>query len=154
MSSITKRVKELGGEIDTAILRFSIMWNEGILLDDNDLDAHCKEPNENIIYYSNKESAETCGKLDIDVVNPSNYYKSAVENIYYTDKNHMLTGEYEFSVKCFSFEGGTGGFRAEIFMDGETHYFKHDKPLEGKEIVVVAVVTLHDDGHFSIDKKI
>ena len=150
---IRERVEELGGITD-APLRFSIEWNDGILLDNNDLDAWCIEPSGHKINYSCKNSPHSCGFLDIDVTSPANYYKSAVENITYKNKNRMPYGKYQFIVYNFESRGGTGGFRAEIILDGERHEFDYTNKLENKEKVYVATVTYNRNGTFTIEKHI
>lgn len=147
-SDIRENVKAAGGKVD-GVLRFSIQWNDKPdEWDENDLDAHCVEPNDFEIYFGNKRDLSTCGNLDVDIIRPIRY-KAAVENITWPDIKKMEEGEYSFYVQCFSSRGGKTGFRAEIEFDGNIYSFNYDKPLHGGQNVAVAKVTLKD-GKFSI----
>lgn len=143
--SMKERVKAAGGRVD-GDLRFSIQWNETD--EDNcDMDAHCKEPNGNEIYYSRKRSAATKGELDVDIINPE--HKVAVENITWADRRTMIPGTYVFFVEQFS-GNGKRGFRAEIEFDGQIISFDYSKPTRSKERVMVAEVTLDKNGNFTV----
>lgn len=147
-SDIRENVKAAGGKVD-GVLRFSIQWNDKPdEWDENDLDAHCVEPNDFEIYFGNKRDLSTGGNLDVDIIRPIRY-KAAVENITWPDIKKMEEGEYSFYVQCFSSRGGKTGFRAEIEFDGNIYSFNYDKPLHGGQNVAVAKVTLKD-GKFSI----
>lgn len=147
-SDIRENVKAAGGKVD-GVLRFSIQWNDKPdEWDENDLDAHCVEPNDFEIYFGDKRDLSTGGNLDVDIIRPIRY-KAAVENITWPDIKKMGEGEYNFYVQCFSSRGGKTGFRAEIEFDGNIYSFNYDKPLHGGQNVAVAKVTLKD-GKFSI----
>lgn len=149
--SMKERVKSLGGKVD-GDLRFSIQWNEDGT-DNCDLDAHCKEPSRNEIYYSNcrKPSRSSFGgQLDVDIIHPEG--KIAVENITWPDRNKMGDGVYSFFVQQFS-GSVKKGFRAEIEFDGQIYSFDYPHSMRPKEKVYVAEVTLKD-GKFSIKSNI
>lgn len=151
-SDIRENVKAAGGKVD-GVLRFSIQWNDVPgEWDENDLDAHCVEPNDFEIYFGNKRDLSTGGNLDVDIIRPIRY-KAAVENITWPDIKKMEEGEYSFYVQCFSSRGGKTGFRAEIEFDGNIYSFNYDKPLHGGQNVAVAKVTLKD-GKFSIKEQL
>ena len=150
-SIVKQNVKNAGGKVD-GVLRFSIQWNDIDGYDENDLDAHCIEPNKNEIYYSNKRDRLTTGMLDIDIINPT-HNVSAVENITWTDINKMVDGTYQFYVHCFTNRGGRSGFRAEIEFNGEIYSFNYTTPLRNKQRVHVANVTLKN-GQFTIETKL
>jgi len=150
-SSMKDRVKSAGGKVD-GVLRFSIQWNDD-KYDGNDLDAHCIEPDGNLIYYSSKINRNTTGQLDIDIINPKKDIP-AVENITWTDKNKMLEGTYKFLVHNYSHNGGKGGFRAEVEYEGQVFSFDYGKELRQGEKVSVAEVTLSRINGFNIKEKL
>jgi hypothetical protein len=149
--SMKQRVKKMGGKID-GDLRFSIQWNDG---DDNqnDFDAHSEEPGGNTIYYRNRGTIHpSSGMLDVDIVNPGE--EVAVENIVYSDKRKMPVGEYELLVHCFSHNGGTTGFTAEIEFNGKIYNFAYDKNVPGNRKISVATVSLDKERNFKIIKSL
>ena len=144
-SLIKDNVKNAGGNV-TGDLRFSIQWNDNGD-NDNDFDAHCREPNGNEIYFGHKVSSFTLGRLDVDIINPCGMV--AVENIYWTSRNTMNDGTYRFFVNNYNHRGGRSGFSAEIEFDGTIYKFNYNEELRQNENVLVADVTLKD-GQFSI----
>lgn len=151
-SDMKQNVKAAGGKVD-GVLRFSIQWNDKDgHHDENDVDAHCLEPNKNEIYYGNRFSF-TGGNLDIDIRHPAPN-KAAVENITWPTLNGMKRGTYVFAVHCFANRGGRSGFKAEIEFSGEIHEFVYDKPLKHGEMIRVADVTLNADDTFTLKNKL
>lgn len=150
-SMVKENVKNAGGKVD-GVLRFSIQWNDLDDWDENDLDAHCIEPDGNEIYYSSKTSRISGGQLDIDIINPENN-KAAVENITWQNTSRMREGKYIFLVHCYTYRGGRSGFRAEIEFDGQIYSFDYRIPLKQSEKVVVAEVTFKN-GKFTIEEKL
>lgn len=134
--SMKERVKAAGGDV-YGVLRFSIQWNENFD-NQNDFDAHCKEPKGNLIYYARKTNSRTTGKLDVDIVNPGK--KVAVENITWTDINKMQEGKYRFLVHTYSYRQGRSGFRAEIEYDGQIYSYDYNKDSRRGEKVLVAEI--------------
>lgn len=153
-SDMKQNVKAAGGNVD-GVLRFSIMWNEG-QNDNSDLDAHCKEPDGNEIYFSNCRNPNTSrcgGQLDIDITRPMTQMtgKPSVENITWADMSHMKPGVYKFFVNQYAARGSKG-FKAEIEFNGEISAFEYNRPVSGN--VQVAEVTLDENGNFSIKEKL
>ena len=146
-SGIRENVKNAGGNIH-GVLRFSIQWNDGEY-SGNDLDAHCREPDRNEIFFGRKRSERTRGELDVDIIHPIKG-TPAVENIVWTRKDFMIPGEYGFYVHQYANRGGRDGFRAEIEFDGNVRQYDYRRELRQDEIVEVAVVTMHKDGTFTI----
>lgn len=145
--SMKERVKSAGGKVD-GVLRFSIQWNTEND-NKNDLDAHCKEPRGNLIYYGNKRNAMTGGNLDVDIINPTN--NPAVENITWPVLSKMEEGTYTFMVNNFTHRGGTSGFQAEIEFDGQILSFNYNGNISHNQTVEVAKVRLKN-GVFEVIK--
>ena len=153
-SDMKQNVKAAGGNVD-GVLRFSIMWNEE-QNDNSDLDAHCKEPDGNEIYFGNCRKPETSrcgGQLDIDITRPMTQMagKPSVENITWADMSYMKPGVYKFFVNQYAARGSKG-FKAEIEFNGEIFAFEYNSPVSGN--IQVAEVTLDENGNFSIKEKL
>lgn len=135
--SMKQRVKKAGGNVE-GVLRFSIQWNDG---DDNqnDFDAHCIEPDGNLIYYPKARAIQkSSGVLDVDIVEPG--HKIAVENITWSNIHKMQEGKYIFLVHNYTHSGGMTGFTAEIEYDGQIYSYGYDKNLRNNEKVIVAEI--------------
>lgn len=146
-SQIKEAVNVRGGKID-GVLRFSIMWAEGSLRDNSDLDAWCMEPNRNAIGFDNKVSV-TGGNLDVDIMHPyERGNKNIVENITWPDIKRMKDGTYKFWVNQFKARSSEG-FTAEIEFNGEIYTYEFKRGLLQQENIQVAEVTLKD-GQFTI----
>ena len=138
--SMKERVKSAGGRVD-GDLRFSIQWNDDPKdLNQNDFDAHCKEPNGEEIYFMCPSRHRSGGNLDVDIRFPLKG-QVAVENITWPDRSRMPEGIYTFFVENFRHNGGRTGFSAEIEFDGQIHSFQYDRELRQKEVVQVAKVS-------------
>lgn len=151
-SDMKQNVKSAGGNVD-GVLRFSIQWNEDGK-DNCDLDAHCKEPNGNEIYYGSNRKPDISrlgGQLDVDIIDPNG--KVAVENITWADRNKMQPGTYRFFVNQYS-GSVRNGFRAEVEFNGEIFTFDYNKSMRSGENVQVAEVVLSSDGEFTIKEKL
>jgi hypothetical protein len=136
--SMKQRVKAAGGKVD-GVLRFSLQWND-TGTNQSDFDAHCVEPQGNLISYQSKVNRRTGGTLDVDIQNPRG--EIAVENITWADLTKMDEGPYKFLVHNYSHRGDATGFTAEIEYEGQLYSYTHDKELKQDEKVVVAEMTL------------
>ncbi len=148
-SLMKERVKTAGGDV-SGVLRFSIQWNEKG--DDNiDFDAHCKEPDGNLIAYNSPHNYQTFGTLDVDIQSPGK--NIAVENITWAQKNKMERGEYKFIVHNYCSYASNNGFTAEIEYEGKVYKFTYNKPLKGHEKITVAIADFSND-IFTIKKSL
>lgn len=146
-SEMKQRVKAAGGKVD-GVLRFSLQWDH-----QDDLDAHCVEPNGNHIYFPNKFQVHpSTGRLDVDIINPTRG-KPSVENITWTDLGRMQRGDYHFYVNCYTMRERSGGFEAEVEFGGQIYKFEHVIPLKHKEDVSVALVR-YDGKSFELVKSL
>ena len=140
--SMKELVKKAGGNVE-GVLRFSIQWNDDGYANGNDFDAHCIEPNGNLIHYTKAGHVQTSsGVLDVDIINPKKNVP-AVENITWSNIGKMLEGKYEFIVHNYSGNTSPNGFTAEIEYDGTIRSFSYDKKLRGREKVSVADITFN-----------
>lgn len=145
--SMKERVKKAGGNV-TGVLRFSIQWNESGD-DNNDLDAHCIEPDGNKIYFRNaKKKHPSSGSLDVDIRVPEK--NVAVENIIYTDLSKMKPGNYEMLVHNFHHRGGRTGVRAELEFGGVTHSFNYPKNIPEDSVITVAIINISESKEITI----
>ena len=136
-SMMKERVKMAGGKID-GILRYSIQWNE-CNDNNNDFDAHCIEPDKNLISFPVKTIVQpSSGMLDVDIINPNG--KVAVENITWTDIRKMQEGIYTFLVHNYTHRGGRSGFSAEIEYNGEIYSYSYRKDIRQKGKIIVAKI--------------
>lgn len=155
-SNLKQNVKAAGGNVN-GVLRFSIQWNDTNDFSENDLDAHCIEPDDHHIFYGATSRApgrsHNGGQLDVDIVRPIRN-TPAVENIVWIDKQRMRAGRYHFFVNQYCYRGGRDGFRAEIEFDGQIYSFDYRGTLRTGQNVEVADVILSKDGTFSIVEKL
>lgn len=149
--SLKERVKRAGGNV-SGVLRFSIQWNDGDN-NQNDFDAHCMEPNTNVIFFENKGRRHpSSGMLDVDIINPGSAV--AVENITWDNRSRMQEGTYTFLVHNYSHNGGMTGFAAEIEYEGKIYQYNYGKGLRQGEKVVVAEITFSREGGIKFIKSL
>jgi hypothetical protein len=140
-SEIKQEVKNKGGIVD-APFRFSLIWgdNDG---DNSDLDAWCKQPNNEQIGFSTKFRKDSLnyfsscgGQLDLDDRGYSQSIK--VENIYFKNLQTLKEGTYSFWVNQYSAKKSKG-FKAQIECNGELFDYEYSNQVSGN--VKVADVT-------------
>ena len=131
--SIKERVKAAGGNV-TGFFRASLSWSNH-----DDLDLSIKEPNGNLIYFGDKGSRQTGGRLDVDMNAGGAMSRQPVENIVYQDEKRLPSGMYEIWVHQYSRrENIDVGFEVEIELYGEIQTFGHAKDLGQNERVLIA----------------
>ena len=120
--SIVKRVKEAGGVVDGDV-RFSLSWDNS-----DDLDLSFENNYYQKIYFGDKRTLG--GRLDVDA-NFSEIVESPVENIYWSDINHLKDGEYRVSVNNYMLRSERNqGFKLQMEVLGEiTTYSYPDNDL-------------------------
>lgn len=132
--SIKERVKNAGGSVE-GFMRASLSW-----FNYDDLDLSIREPDGNVIYYANKNSYTTGGKLDVDMnAGFGSKTRNAVENIIYKDKAKIKNGIYEVIVHNFcKRESQDVGFELEFEFDGKVSLFSYDQDLpSGRRVSVI-----------------
>ncbi|MBO4332568.1 MAG: Ig domain-containing protein [Paludibacteraceae bacterium] len=123
-TEMSRQAQRRGGNVGGA-LRFTLMWNDQQVWNQDDLDAHCIEPTGNEISYKNFTS-RSGGRLDVDNRWPHSGEK-AVENISWNSLGKLKKGgKYQFSVHRYADRLGKGGFRAEIEFDGQVYSYNYN----------------------------
>jgi len=148
--SIKERVKQAGGNVE-GDLRCSLSW-----YNHDDLDLHMKEPgprggaNGYHIYYGDKLSYNTQGRLDVDM-NAGNLTRTPVENITYPDRTIMYEGTYKLYVNNFhKRESSNVGFEVEVEFDGVINTFGYEKTVGHHTNVAVASIKYTKKDGFKI----
>lgn len=109
--SIVKRVKDAGGVVDGDI-RFSLSWDNS-----DDLDLSFEDICYRKIYFGNKTALG--GHLDVDA-NFSDIVENPVENIYWSNINHLKDGEYRVAVNNYMQRSERNqGFKLQMEVLGE-----------------------------------
>jgi len=161
---IERRVLRAGGRIDGA-LRISLAWSNY-----DDLDLHVLEPTGHEIYFDNKQSKKTGGKLDVDMnvdtpLDATRWIefdpgavpyvrgrssRSPVENVIYPDISRMVEGIYLVKINSWRpREDKNVGFTVEVEFGGKIYTFTYRDPLAQCNTVDVASISYHN-GVFEI----
>ena len=143
-SMIKQAVKDAGGKVD-GVLNFRLAWNDDTEANDNsDLDAWAEEASGQSIGYSTSykkgrgRRSPNSGELDVDNTSPSG--RLAVENITWADKTQMKDGAYRLWVNQYN-NRNSKGFKAEIEVEGETHLFEYNQPVNGNISVAEVILS-------------
>ncbi len=154
-----ERVKAAGGRVD-GVLRFTHSWNHkrknNSLMDlhvfmpgcsyihiKKEKEIHDNYPSGQRVGWNRRTDSRSGGVQDVDYVNeaPINYIP--IENITFPDINGMKDGVYY--LKIHNWQKRTRnkeGFKAEIEFNNNIYQYYYDKPLDHKEWVDVAKITL------------
>ena len=137
--SFKEKVKAAGGNVE-GFMRCSLHW-----FNYDDLDLHVQEPNGKQIYFGNKYSSYTGGRLDVDMNAGGGTSRDAVENVVWTDGSKLAKGRYTVFVNQYcKRESIDVGFEFEIEVDGNLYKFAYDKPVFGN--VTVAYIDVSHNG--------
>jgi len=143
--SIKERVREAGGNV-MGDFRASLSW-----FNYDDLDLHLYTPKGGHIYFREKMCRRTGLKLDVDMNAGGRGTRKAVENIFVSDRKHLVEGTYKLVVDQFQRrESIDVGFVVEIEFLGEIMSFKYDTRVDYN--VVVATFNYSHDKGIVIDK--
>jgi len=124
-SQIKDAVQSRGGKTDAKV-RVSIHFP----LTTDDYDLHCKEPNGNDIYFSNKRFLhKSSGMLDLDAQGGDGNFppEKRVENLTYSNLSLMPKGYYDISVNNYSGMGLHTKFNVEVEIDGDITLLEFNK---------------------------
>uniref|UniRef100_A0AB74UNL2 Uncharacterized protein n=1 Tax=Caulobacter phage BL57 TaxID=3348355 RepID=A0AB74UNL2_9VIRU len=133
--SIKARVKAAGGNV-TGDLCCRLAW-----FNYDDLDFHMKEPGGNLIYFRQKSSPYTGGRLDVDMNAGHGQTRTPVENIFYGDRRTMKEGVYELMVHQYSKRESTNvGFDVEIDYLGSVTAFSYAQAVRPDQALTVAKI--------------
>ena len=142
--SIAEKVKKAGGSLD-GVLRVSLEW-----FNEDDLDLHIIEPDNKRIYYLQKFSNKTLGRLDVDANANQPCTNTPVENIIYPSFDKLLKGAYTILVNNYrKREHENFGFNIEIVYEDETHTLTYNKPVPMNSPVTVGHITVTDKISFT-----
>lgn len=116
--SVKQRVKAAGGNVN-ADLRVSLSW-----FNFDDLDLHCMPPNQNEIYFRNKQNI-----LDVDMNAGGGTTRTPVENLAFIKPQD---GVYRVWVHQFQRREVTDfGFSIEVECQGELNQYSYGKVVTG-----------------------
>lgn len=131
--SIKERVKAAGGKVDGDV-RISLSW-----FNHDDLDLSVVEPGGKDIYFSEKFSHETGGRLDVDMNAGCGTTRKPVENIAYPDRRRMPNGIYQVWVHNYrKRESIDYGFSLEIEIDNVIHTLEFNQAVHDNKRIAVA----------------
>lgn len=168
-SDMRKAVRAAGGSVNGAF-RFTHSWNYrernaslmdlhvfmpgSNCLDDDAGGMHDRYGNTQRVGWNNRKHATSGGSQDVDYVNAAPPGHVPVENITFPNIAMMPQGRYVCRIHNWQKrQPNLGGFKAEIEFGGRVFEYEYAKPLNHKEWVTVAIVTLKD-GAFTIEHRL
>lgn len=149
---LQRRVEEAGGSRNSdSGIQVSLMWNNEVQGQRNDLDLHVITPSKEEIYYSHKKS-RCGGALDVDRMQDTD---QCVENTVW--ENNAPAGMYEVYVNNYSANGKKQkkDFVVGITI-GEDHYemFSTSMPPVIKKKMLIAKIEYRDSENFKYNFKL
>lgn len=165
--SMRDKVVAAGGRVD-GVFRFTHSWNHDgknqslmdlhvflpahntkVNTNNSKKEVHDSYGNAERVGWNHRQHYSTKGVQDVDFTSPPG--KSVpLENITFPSLKHMPDGDYVCKIHNWNKRNiTTSGFKAEIEFEGNIYSYNYTKPLDNKEWITVAVVTLKD-GKFSI----
>jgi hypothetical protein len=112
------------------------------------VDSHVRHDeygNDSRVGWNHRNHFASGGTQDVDYTSAAPPGYVPVENITFPDITRLPEGQYVCKVHNWQRRfPNDGGFRAEIECGGHLYEYEYDKPLQDKEWVTVAVVTLKD----------
>jgi hypothetical protein len=162
--SLRDQVAALGGRVD-GVLRFSHSWNHDgknqSLMDlhvffppynhtqSSGKEVHDRYPATRRVGWNHRSDKESGGNQDVDFVNEPGT-KVPVENITFPNLSKLPEGTYTMKIHNWNARHpNKSGFRAEIEFGGQVFEYDRREPLDNKEWVTLAEVTLKK-GEFTI----
>lgn len=120
--AIKEKVKTAGGNVTTALLRFSLAWYNY-----DDLDLHVRTPRGGHIYFGHR--TDSGGVLDVDMNAGGGRTREPVENVSFTT---LSDGRYIVDVVQFCKRETTNeGFTLEVDSAGEVSQYSYPYPAKG-----------------------
>jgi hypothetical protein len=145
--SIKERVKSAGGNVEGDV-RVSLSW-----FNKDDLDIHVVEPNQEI-FFGNKRSYHTDGRLDIDMNACGRFSREPVENVYWKDKSQMDAGDYRVFVNNYTKrETNDVGFDVELDILGESRTFSYNQAVRCNENIDVVTFNVSRTGEITVKEE-
>jgi len=138
-AEMKQRVTSAGGRYEGVDIRASLLWN-----DRNDLDLYVIPPSGERIYYGHKQSV--CGGwLDVDM-NVRGESTKPVENVQWA-KGTAPKGHYKICIQNYRYHERPAPipYRAEIEINGTTHYFQDTISHKGETGIASEVVLFEFD---------
>ena len=167
-SAMRKAVQEKGGRVD-GVFRFTHSWNHPGQRNSSLMDLHVFMPGNGTrpdngvhdyygkherVGWNHRNHARSGGVQDVDYTEEAPEGYIPVENITFPDLHRMPEGQYICKVHNWRLRSpNKGGFRAEIEVGGNLYEYEYNEPLNNKQWITVAVVTLKK-GVFTIEHKL